>query len=216
MTARRTLTAALLALGLGLAGCGSDDDSSADTTVAEIAETTLAAAPDTEAAVDTTVAADTDAAVDTTAAPLDSLVPEAADAVLDAALIQALTGLGVPDATAASACIRKEAPGLTVESLSGGEPTPAFMRGLIRCAGDTMAASAGDSLEVPGVTAEQKTCAAKAMLKVIGDQSDEVLATLLATSDAKDFPADVKDAIVKEAGSCGIADDVLKKAIEEG
>ncbi len=146
---------------------------------------------------------------------MSTMAPEAADAALDAGLIQALSGMGVADPKAAADCIRTANPDLTLETLAGagGAPPAAFMKALINCATDEMATQAAASMQdVEGVTQEQKVCVAKAIMTYMGAQDDAKLTELLAT-ESSNMPEDAKKEVIAGAKDCGISDELIEKAL---
>jgi hypothetical protein len=213
-------TAALAALlGLGLAACGSDGGDAADTTVAATSAPETSApetsAPETSAAPEVQAAPETAAAatVAPDTGPSTTLSPEAADAALTEGLVQALSGMGVKDPATAAACVRKESPELTLDSLlppSG--PGAGLLRGLIRCASDELAAQGSASMKVQGLTDAQKACAAKAALLTLADQDDARLTELMSRP-AREMPDDVLEQSVARAADCGLTRDQIVAAI---
>jgi hypothetical protein len=238
MTSRRLISAAALACAIGLAGCGSSGSDTPDTT---LAETTVAAAPDTtavaEAAETTAAATETTAtatettaaaATETTAAAAtETSVAGAASDTLPEGLINndvmiaqmlGAAGIAEADLPGATECFKKEFPEFDAAALSSGDDSSAMAkmtRAMLKCGGDSMLDGAVAEIDTPGVSETQKKCIVKATFDVILDRSDEEMTKLLNDS-GSDMPAEVKNAVKAKAKSCGVDDATLEKVLNEG
>lgn len=239
MTRTRNLTmlACIVTGALSLSACGG---SSAPT------DSTVAAAPDSAAPVeagDTTVAApasdvpatdapavtDSPAVTDapTTDAPstdAPTTEPSAAattvaagGVTVEAAIAAQLTAMGDPDAAATAACIQKANPDLTPESLAAaGGASASFIRGLIKCAPDFMAAQAVTGVKTTKLNDDQKKCVVKQSLLVIVEQDDATFEKLMAAGNSG-LPDDLKKDIAKKAAAeCDVDEAIALEVMNEG
>ncbi len=238
-TPRLALFACVLTGAISLSACGGSS-TPADTTVASAPESVApesapAASETTPPAADTVVEAPSSEApsteapsteaptteAPTTDAPSDpagatTVAAGAAGAVtLEGALATQLTAMGDPKAAETAACIVKENPSMTVESLAGGT-TPGFIRGLIKCAPDFMAAQSASGVKSTKLDEKQKVCVVKSSLLIISEQDDATFEKLMSVGNAG-LPDDIKKEIAKKASAeCGISEDVALEVMNEG
>jgi hypothetical protein len=180
-------------------------------------------APSSEAAPTTVAAADdaptTDAAAVSGNAP-DSATGAAAGSTpltVEAALEQSLTQLGVKDAKAGAACIVKENPELTLETLSTANgPSAKFMKGMMKCTPDTLVEQGISGIKSTKADETQKRCFLTVTFQIIGDSDEATVEKVMAVGSSKDFPGDVKKKILSESvAKCKIKEDVANEMLNE-
>ncbi len=138
-------------------------------------------------------------------------------ATLEGALEQSLTQLGVKDAKAGAACIVKENPDLTLETLSTASgPTPQFMRGMMKCTPDALVEQGITGIKSTKADDTQKRCFLTVTFSIIGDSDVATVEKVMAVGSSKDFPEDIKKKIVTQSvEKCKISADVATEMMNE-
>jgi hypothetical protein len=132
---------------------------------------------------------------------------------VDAALVRGFTDIGVEDIDAATACMQKQDPSLTIESLNT-NPTRATVKAMIVCLPSEMSASLAQQISAEGIAEPIKQCLALARVQIAADQdTDENLRLLLSAESVTTWPDPAKQTITQRAKDCGVAEADLDRVL---
>lgn len=213
---RRLATPVLVLLSASTLFLGACSKDSSDTTAA--AETTVAAetsAAATDAAVETTAAEATEAAATDAAATEAAAASDAAGGDVVSLFLGAIGAEPTPETLACFGEQLPDAAGTISTAMQSSGPGPELVTAMLACTPDALYTTTAKALisENPEVTDEQGKCVAASYYKVISSKSPEEFTKLAALPDNTGLPEDVKAEIATDAGSCGLAADVLTKVI---